>query len=98
MCYEKLFPNSYVFLSCIWKNLVLPPVCCFPLFLLYSCRRRRQFLYCLGPSDWSKHQIDMRQNKEEKIKQSLITYIHGRNPGKLSNLQNGQSCHLKYHL
>ena len=34
----------------------------------------------------------------KKLNRSLITCIHGRDPGKLSNHQNGQTPLLKYHL
>lgn len=41
-------------------------------------------------------QIIRKAGEQEKIKQSLTTCLHGRNPGKLT-CQNGHSPHLKYH-
>ena len=35
---------------------------------------------------WSKNEIDMREINMGKPNKSLITRIHGRDPGKLSNL------------
>ena len=40
----------------------------------------------------------MRKINRRKIEQSLITCIHGRDPGKLSNLPKWLKPHLKYYL
>ena len=40
----------------------------------------------------------MRQINRRKSNKSLITCVHQRDPGELSNSPNGPNPHLKYHL
>ena len=51
-----------------------------------SVSRRKKFSSTLlGSSGWSKNYIDMGQINRRKLNKSLVTSIHGRDPGKLSN-------------
>ena len=63
---------------------------------LIPSKRKKFFSALLGSSGWFKNEIDMRQINKRKTNKSLITCIHGRDPGKRSNLPKND-C-LKYHL
>ena len=63
--------------------------------LLGTKRFSSALLYSSG---WSKNYVDMRHMNRRKLNKILITYIHGRDPGKLSNLPKWPNTHFNYHL